>query len=108
MNKQPILIGKPRNMPIALIKALKDYLKTVPSVKSAYIAQIFNLAANELPHVSVGLLIDEDLKNIAHDLDEIIQGSISDKEFVEVIDLNSGDMKQAFSSLVPFYVANKK
>lgn len=105
MSKQPLLIGKPRNMPEPLIVALKAYLRTVTSVRAAYIAQIFNPAANEPPHLSLALLIDQDLKSIAFDLAKIIQVTIPENEFVDVIDLNDADVKQAFSHLLPFYVA---
>lgn len=108
MNKQPILIGSPKVKPELLIERLIKFFTNVSSVKVAYMAQIFNPATKEPPHLSIGLIIDEDLMNIAHDIDNIVKKTVERNEFIEVIDIGKNNMESAYSKLKPFYVAEKE
>ena len=108
MNKQAFLIGKPRKHPDVLIKVLKDFFMNVTLVEAAYIAQIFNPSVKEPPHLTIGLITNGDLKSIAADLNEIIKPFVDENEFIDVVDISAGDMKDAFSNLSPFYISGKK
>lgn len=106
MVKASFLIGKPRTCPQDLLNNLSDLFQSIPDVKAAYVAQIFNPMAKERAHLAIGVEMDNHLNTIAYKIGEIIKKSVPEGEPVDLIHLEKEDIKKAFSTLKPFYQKN--
>ena len=105
MKKHSFLIGKPRNYPTNLANALVDFFKKNPQVKTAYLAQIFDPASREPPHLAIGIVMDVQMNSIANHLGEIVRSTCSENEFIDFMCIDTPEKVELFSSLKPFYVS---
>ena len=101
-----MLVGSPRKKPELLIKRLGELFTNISSVKVAYIAQVFNPVTKEPPHLTLGLIIDEDLDNVFYVIDNVIKETIAKDEFVDVIDIKKNHIEDIYSKLEPFYIVD--
>lgn len=77
MKKIPFLIGKPRNHPTQLANALVALFEQHREVHMAYLAQIFDIATGNLPHITIGIIMDKPINIVANDLQKIIKTQFS-------------------------------
>jgi len=105
MNDQKFLIGKPKVYPEKLTKELIRLFSTIPSVKAAYLAQIFIPNSGIPAHPVVGIEMHGNLNEIADELTKVIKKNIPPEECIDVVPTNTKNYIDYFSTIEPFYKA---
>lgn len=103
MNRKTLLIGKPRKYPAQLADALLIFFKNSQMVEKAYLAQVFDPSTGEPPHITLGVVLKTNLESISGDLKKIIQENCKEGDFIDLINIDTQDKLNLFSSLDPFY-----
>ena len=99
------MLGQPAQYPKELVEKLKHYFSTQENVKAAYLAQMYVPSSNEPPHPIIGIEVDGDYKQVVQGIGLITQGSLSDNNFVDNIQIGSGTISDYLvSETKPFYV----
>ena len=100
-----IMLGQPAQYSKELVEKLKHYFSTQENVKAAYLAQMYVPSSNEPPHPIIGIEVDGDYKQVVQGIGLITQGSLSDNNFVDYIQIGSGTISDYLvSETKPFYV----
>ncbi len=55
-----VMIGEPSKYPHDLVRALQDLFTRTPAVQAGYLAQYFDAASDESPHLLIALKMDEE------------------------------------------------
>ena len=101
-----IQIGQPAVYPQQMVDTLSQIFATKPSVKSAYIAWIFNPSANEPPHYLIAIEGEGDLQPIKNEAGNRAYQFLDGKGFLDMIELTSksGLYSYFVNDSKPFYV----
>lgn len=100
-----VRIGQPANYPTELVNALIEVFKSKQQVNAAYLAIIKMDASEKLPHLMIGIDVDEDMQSVVNEAgpiaEQILKGDIID--FIQ-IDKKAGGVSSYFlKETKPFY-----
>lgn len=74
-------------------------------MKTAYLAQLYVPSSNEPPHPVIGIEVEGDYNKVVQGIGLITQGSLSDINFVDYVQIGSGTISEYLvSKTKPFYV----
>jgi hypothetical protein len=110
-----VLLSEPEPYPEQMVQALSHFFKTQPTLKAAYLAEMFDANRDTLPVLVVGLLFDHAVasgvqQQLHENLGQIVFDCLrDDQRAIDLIHLNESDISDGLEDYLlhetsPFYL----
>ena len=110
-----VLLSEPEPYPEQMVQALSQFFKTQPTLKAAYLAEMFDANRDTLPVLVVGLLFDHAIASVVQqqlheNLGQIVFDCLRDDDrAIDLIHLNESDISDGLEDYLlhetsPFYL----